>query len=109
MPIPDPDIRRVERFCDAQVPPRHRDQVRVECEVSPRYLTIVERHPGATGSEWITTPSARLHYTAKTGLWSLYCIDGNSRWHRYPFAAPSPRVEVLLREIDQDPTGIFWG
>jgi hypothetical protein len=37
------------------------------------------------------------------------CADRNSRWHRYDMAEPTEQLDELLTEIDQDPTGIFWG
>ena len=40
--------------------------------------------------------------------WSLYWADRNGRWHRYD-AIPPGRVDQVLREIESDPTGIFWG
>ncbi len=39
------DVARVRRWCDERVPDTVRDQVRVECEVAARHLTIVECRP----------------------------------------------------------------
>ena len=64
--LPDLDVARVRRWCAARVPERARDQVRVECEATPRHLTIVERRAPWRqnhGSEWSTVPIARLRYT----------------------------------------------
>jgi hypothetical protein len=52
---------------------------------------------------------ARLRYTAKSGLWSLYSCDSNGRWNRYESLEPSADVRDLLDEVDPDPTAIFWG
>jgi Protein of unknown function (DUF3024). len=54
-------------------------------------------------------PVARLRYTASTRRWTLYWRDRNLRFHLYDRLPPSPSVEVLLGEIDSDPTCIFWG
>jgi len=35
-------------------------------------------------------------------------VGGNSRWYRSEDADPGA-VEALIDEIDQDPTGTFWG
>jgi hypothetical protein len=43
MALPELDIARVQRWCAARVPEHARHQVRVECQVAPRHLTIVER------------------------------------------------------------------
>jgi hypothetical protein len=39
----------------------------------------------------------------------LFGCDRNQKWHRYTRAGPSARVNVLLDEIEADPTAIFWG
>ena len=31
------------------------------------------------------------------------------RFHRYDHLEPSPDIGNLLREIDRDPSAIFWG
>ena len=89
-----------------------RDQLRVECDIAPGHLTIVECRPpwrDERGAEWTRFPIARLRYTKVTNTWSLYWRDRNLRFHQYDRVAPSARVEDLLTEIDRDPTHIFWG
>lgn len=90
-----------------------RSEVRVEADVEDRHVTIVESRPPwskDTGAqEWTRNPIARLRYTASSGLWSLYWRDRNRRFHAYEFVPPSRSIEVLLDEVDRDPTAIFWG
>src|SRR6478735_1322609 len=43
MALPEPDLTRVRRWGAARVPEHAHYQVRVECEITPRHLTIVER------------------------------------------------------------------
>ena len=112
MPLPELDVARVQRWCAARVPVHARDEVRVECEIAPRHVTIVERRvPWGpdSGPEWTIFPIARLRYTATTKGWTLYWRDRNLRFHLYDQVAPSSSVAVLLDEIDKDPTCIFWG
>ncbi|MGH3181425.1 MAG: DUF3024 domain-containing protein [Streptosporangiaceae bacterium] len=106
------DVQRVRPWCDQRVPEHLRDQVRVECDIGPGHLTIVECRPPwreALGPEWTRFPIARLRYTKATRLWWLYWRDRHLRFHRYDQLAPSPHVDDLLREIDHDPIAIFWG
>jgi len=110
-PLPELDIARVRRWCERRVP-RRRDQVRVECDIGSRQLTIVECRPPwgqGIGPEWTRLPIARLRYTQATNTWTLYWRDRNLRFHRSDQIGPSPQIEDLLREIDRDPTAIFWG
>jgi len=112
MRLPELDVARVQRWCAARVPEHARHQVRVECEIAPRHLTIVERRapwrPGF-GQEWTSFPIARLRYTATTKSWTLYWRDRSLRFHVYHRLAPSPSVDAPLAEIERDPTCIFWG
>ena len=110
--LPELDIARVRRWCQQRVPPPIRDQVRVECDISTRHLTIVECRPPwheDTGPEWTRFPIARLRYTQATRTWTLYWRDRHLRFHRYDQLPPSPSIDDLLTEIDRDPTAIFWG
>ena len=112
MALPELDVARVRRWCAERVPEHARHQVRVECHVAARHLTVVERRaPWAEdlGPEWTSFPIARLRYTATDKRWSLYWRDRKLRFHRYDLLPPSNRVEDLLAELDRDPTCIFWG
>ncbi len=112
MALPDLDVARVRRWCDQRVPEHALHQVRLECQVAARHLTIVERRAPWRedfGPEWSSFPIARLRYTANNKMWTLYWRDRNLRFHLYVHLAPSDSVQELLSEMDLDPTGIFWG
>jgi hypothetical protein len=108
--MPETDVARAQRWCRDRVPGHLRDQVRIEVDVEARHLTIVECRPPWDGvGDWTRLAIARLRYTKASGLWSLYWRDRNERFHVYDGLAASENVQVLLDEIEQDPTAIFWG
>ena len=112
MVLPDLDVARVQRWCAARVPEYARHQVRVECQIASRHLTIVERRAPwreDLGPEWTSFPIARLRYTIAEKSWTLYWRDRNLRFHIYDLLAPSDRVDDLLSELNHDPICIFWG
>jgi hypothetical protein len=112
MAVPETDLALIRRFCEQQVPPEGRDQVRVEHRVRGRTVTIVEHRPPwnrALGSEWTDTPQARMKYDEQTKGWPLYWFDRNSRAHRYDLVEPDQPIDRLLAEYEQDPTCIFKG
>ena len=112
MAVPELEAARVRRWCDQRVPERAQHQVRLECHIADRHLTIVERRAPWRedfGPEWTSLPIARLRYTAKDKTWTLYWRDRNLRFHLYDRVGPSSTTEDLLDEIDRDPTHIFWG
>ena len=111
MAVPDLDLARIRSHCDAKVPQHVRDQVRMDVTTRANSVNIFEcRPPGREGlSEWSRTPVAQLRYDHDTKRWMLYWADRNGRWHAYADFEPNRHVQALLDEIDQDPTGIFWG
>jgi hypothetical protein len=34
-------------------------------------------------------------------------VDADSKWHSY-YLKPRADIEILLREIDEDPVRVFW-
>jgi hypothetical protein len=72
MALPELDVARVQRWRAARVPSEHtRNQVRVECEVAPRHLSIVERREPWRedfGPAWTSFPVERLRYRRRQGL-----------------------------------------
>ena len=102
MAIPETDLVRIGRWCRERVPEHLWNQVRVEAEIADRHVTIIESRP-----PWL--PVARLHYTAKTGQWSLYWCDRNMKFHEYTRKRPTKNVQSLLEYIGSHQDPIFWG
>jgi hypothetical protein len=111
-PVRDDAVRQVAAFCEARVPVDLRDKLRLEHSVRGTRITIVERRPPWSeliGPDWTSTNVAQLRYDERSGRWTLYAADRNSRWFLYDDVGPSRDVGPLLAEIDEDPTAIFWG
>ena len=110
MSIPETDVHRITRWCQARVPERAQHQVRVECDVADRHATIVEvRAPWDGVGDWTRNPIARLAYTTSSGLWTLHSRDRNQRFHVFTAVAPTISVQALLDYLNDKPNPIFWG
>lgn len=110
--LPEDDVERVRDYCQSRVPDHVLDQLRVEMDTERLALTILECRPPwreDLGPAWTRHPVARLRYTMKTRLWTLYSRDRHGTWHRYPFVPAARTVVPLLEEVERDPTCIFWG
>jgi len=108
--LPELDVARVQRWCAAQVPEHLRGEIRVECDLATRHLTICECRPpwrDDLGPEWTRFPIARLHYTKTTGLWTLYWRDRNLKFHRYQ--PLSEQDEGDADESQRPPLALFSG
>jgi hypothetical protein len=109
-PLPEIDIEKVRRSCRRRVPDTFKDEVRLEVTVRGRHLSIHERRPvwrGAPG-EWTSMPIAQLRYDGD-GLWTLYFGDRYGKWTQYFDLAPRQAIDVIINELDTDPTCVFWG
>lgn len=108
--LPDLDLARIHRYCDSRVPAQVRREARVEATQRGKSVTIFDCRPpwDPEFTDWSRVPVAQLRYDPEHKHWTLYCADRNSRWHRYE-PIDSGTVDELLKEIDDDPTGIFWG
>jgi hypothetical protein len=107
--LPDLDVEKLRRFCRARVPATLIDKVRLEVTTRGESVCIHERRPPWDGrpGEWTSMPIAQLRYQGD-GKWTLRAADRNGKWMRYP-VEPKQSVDVLINELEEDPTFIFWG
>ena len=103
--------KKIDAFLKKRLPPWAKDQVRLSHKFQGASITIVEqRAPWRKGnSEWTAMSVAQLRYNLQSGKWTLFCAGRNSRWRKYTIVSPMKDIDVLLLEIDSDPTRIFWG
>lgn len=113
--IPDLDLARVRKWIEqrnAELPPRARDQIRNEIDITDRTITVLECRPPWRkdfGPEWTRLPVCRFRYTKVRKEWSLYWSDRNLKFHEYDLAVPTPHLDELIEEVKLDRAGIFWG
>jgi hypothetical protein len=102
--------RLLEQFIERRVSPRIRHKVRMSVETRGNNVTLFEHRPVFHMlGKWTNSKVAQFRYDPDSDRWTLYCSDRHDRWHRYTQKQPATAIAALLREVDQDPTGIFWG
>jgi len=102
--------RRLSDYCESRVPLRVRDQVRLSFRLAPHHVELFEERPRYDAPEiWMEHSIAKFRYVASRREWWLYCIRRDLRWHRYEPFPLARDFDKLLDEVDEDPTGIFWG
>ena len=114
MPLPPAVKKLVEKMLDdyreKKIPHSVRDKVWLTTRFRGNSVTLVECRPLFNDPSKITeTVVAQFRFDPGNKTWTLYCADRNSRWHLYSYADPSKKLDDLLKELDADPTGIFWG
>ena len=97
-------------YCTRKVPSHVKDQYQLDFKFRGNSVTLYEERPTFMDkSEWVDIVVAQFRYDPKTQKWSLYCADRNSKWHEYIGLNRTKDFNVLLEEVEADPTGIFWG
>ncbi|MCW2783464.1 MAG: hypothetical protein JWR35_3915 [Marmoricola sp.] len=110
MTLPETDLARIKKWCDSIWPEHMWDQAKVEANLGPTHVTIVEVRPGWMGGPESTRfPIARLRYTETTGHWAIYWRDRNLKFHEYQYKRPSKNVQSLLDYIRESKDPIFFG
>jgi len=101
---------KLSQFIDRRCPSQVRDRLRLGFSIRGNSVTLFEERPCLSDpSRWTRAPAAQLRYDLHTREWTLFCADRNSRWQPYWQVEPNKDLDVLLREVEEDPTGIFWG
>lgn len=113
MGIPTLELQAIEiklqAFCD-RVPEHVRDQLLYIYSVKGHEIVLAEKRPAFRSlSEWIESPVAKFKYVASRRVWQLFCRDRNAKWRQYSPLYEAKKFDELLREVEQDPTCIFWG
>jgi hypothetical protein len=102
--------RRLTAYCALHPPPRVRDRVRSGFEIRGSYVVLFEKFPALNRrAGWIRHGVAKFRWVATQRHWELYCQFRDLKWHRYEPRPTAGLFRTLLREVDADPTGIFWG
>jgi len=114
MPLP-PLVRqlvdsKLTKYCENKIPPEFQDRIKLSYKIRGNNVTLIESRPYWNDpSEWSELKVAQFRYDPDEKDWSLYCADRNDRWHIYLEAESSKDIDDLLKAVDEDPTGIFWG
>jgi Protein of unknown function (DUF3024) len=113
VPLPEFTKRLIEarllEYCHDKVPNHSRQKLKIHFKIRVNTVTLFESRPyHLDPSVWTNLPIARFRYNAETKKWELCYTDDNSNWHPYTKIEPSADFDVLLKEIDDDTSGIFW-
>lgn len=105
--------KQVERiltaYCSQRLPVYIHDEMRLGFGFRGNSVTLYEERSAlAKPGMWVKIPVAQFRFNHQDKKWTLYWPDRDSKWHKYEFIESSKRFETLLKEVREDPTGIFW-
>lgn len=108
------DLQRIERivggFCRQRTRPELSDQLRLIYEVHGQSVVISEERPDwRDPAKRMHTPVAKLRFVRTSGLWTLYWMRADMRWHAYGPASSSRDLAGLVEVVDRDQYCAFFG
>ncbi len=115
MALSEFEIKRIEKlvgnFIESRRPePSLRDRIDISFKIIDQSFKIFEIRP-----EWnnpgikIESPMAKATYVKTKKIWELYWKRADMKWHRYKTFGDLELLEEVLKVIDQDEYGCFWG
>ena len=107
------ELKRIDRtvgdLCRRKTRPEHADQLRFECEINGHTASIWEVRPPWDGvGDRTSMGVARFRFFSR-GVWQLYWMRRDLKWHRYDDIATTPDLAALVAIVEADEYGAFFG
>jgi hypothetical protein len=100
----------ISLFCKTRSLMNLKNQIKISYNIRGNSITIYEERVYFKDiSKWSKIPIAQFRFDNKSLKWDLYCTDRNNKWHSYIDTFPERDINKLIKEVDEDPTSIFWG
>ena len=101
---------KLNDYCERRIPIDVRDQLKLTYKIIRYKVNLVETRPYHRDPAIRTeTPIAQFRFDSATQKWSLFSFGRNDRWHLYDLIKPSIDFDDMLKALDNDKTGRFWG
>jgi hypothetical protein len=111
-----PDIQRANidallgPMCRPHPDPQVASRVRCGYHVEGIAVVLYESRPSYLKPEvWQEHAVAKFQFNKSRGTWQLFCMFRDLKWRAYEPLRESLDLADLVREVQTDPTGIFWG
>jgi len=114
MAFTDIDLQKIKNevggLCLKRTPAHLKDQLRYEFVIEKQNIVINEIRPAWNNpSEFTKLPMAKLSYVNSQKVWKLYWKRASGKWVRYEPKESAKDLRVLVKEIDNDVYGCFFG
>lgn len=108
--ISDADAARIRGWCEKRSPQNSKSELVIEPEFDGDDAHVLERRaPWQPDGQWSSLRAATLHYEPSGMTWALRAYDSDERSRPYTRRGLGTSLDDVLDELDDDPTGLFWG
>ena len=115
MALTELETKRIEKLVDAYVqkrrpPPHIRPKLDIGFRVKGQSVEIFEIRPAwRSPGEFLEQPAAKASFVKTRGVWKVFWMRADLKWHPYPPAPTVASVEKFLELVEADAHACFWG
>jgi hypothetical protein len=108
------ELKRIDNsvgaVCQRRSPPRLKDQLEFTYEIDGHRVSVYEVRPRWDDPrERYRLGVARFRFIRARKQWQLYWMRRDMKWHRYDPEESPTDLESLVRLVDEDQYGAFFG
>lgn len=102
--------KTVGAFVEQRRPAPHiRDQIDLSYRIKGQSVEIFELRPRWQHPEEIMEcPIAKTTFVKTQGVWKIYWMRKDLKWHLYAIRPEVTSIEAFLEEIARDTSACFW-
>ena len=114
MAFSEKELKRIDQvvgeLCRRRSPAHLKDELRLSYSVKSHEVLVQEaRRDWHDPSEWVTLDIAKLRYVRTSDEWRLYWKRASGQWWLYEPHTRSKSLASMVKEIDIDSDGCFFG
>lgn len=116
MQVSELETKRLEKTVGAYVerkrpPPHIRPKLDLRFRIKRQSVEIFEIRPRWRGEpgEIMEHPVVKAIYVKTQGIWRVFWMRADLKWHGYPPSPHVPSIEKFLAVISEDEHGCFFG
>lgn len=108
------ELQRIKKqiggLCTRRTPAQFKDQLRFDYKIENHSVVINEIRPDwRNPAVQISMPFAKLTFVKSKNIWKLYWKRASGKWETYGPKESSKELSTLVKEIEDDRYGCFFG
>lgn len=114
MAFSDIELQRIKRevggLCEKRSPAHLKNKLRIEYKIEGQSVILYEVRPQWDDPKIFRDhPFAKITFVKSRNIWKLYWRRADLKFHKYDPKKSSSQLSDLVKEIDKDSHGCFFG